>query len=411
MNKKKRIRTTKIQYHLPLNFTLVLGFIVNLAIYVFYKEDYGNTELWKLIAIGSSFIALILLDMVNMIVFPNHMPITIEGIMYISRIIIIIFLNSIDPTGNSILLFGLIPYYSYLLFGPWVGGLIFGTICYFFYGDYMIEPFNVLPLGGSMLFFIVTAIIAKKSEKVTINNLKLVNELGETNLELKAYADEIGKLSVIEERMALSGNLHDSVGHYLTAISIQLEKALALQEISKEKSNEAILNSKELASKALNEVRQFVGTLQEQPESFNLREKTTEILETYQNDARLIEFHMEGDENRYPSIVRRNFFYAIQEALTNIQKHAHASHVDVMLDFNRKNAVLLISDDGMGFNLRRVRNLDGHYGLVNMQRRASLLGGEFIVNSKVGKGTTIEIRIPSRKEKNKKKKSKKLESK
>ena len=411
MPKKRKIRITKIHYHLPLNFTLVLAIMVHLVIYLYKPEEFKvPTETWILISLGSGYVGLMLLDMVNLIVFPNHMPVVIEGMLYIFRIAIIVFMSAIDPTTISALLIGLIPYYTYLLSGPLILVLVYGAIGYLFYLEYEALTYDFLPVVASVLFFTFSAILTKRSEKVTTNNLELVNELGETNIELKTYADEIGKLSVIEERMTLSGNLHDSIGHYLTAISIQLEKALTLQKISQEQSNEAILNSKDMASKALQEVRQFVGTLQEQPESFNFTEKAQEIIENYQNDSRRIEFNVEGDEFLYPSIVRRNFFYAVQEALTNIQKHAHAKQVDIMVNFNKKHAILMVADDGIGFNMRRMRNLEGHYGLINMERRATLLGGAFTVESKVGRGTTLEIRIPNRtesKKQNKKKNQKK----
>ena len=79
-----------------------------------------------------------------------------------------------------------------------------------------------------------------------------------------------------------------------------------------------------------------------------------------------------------------------------------------MVNFNKKQAILMVADDGMGFNLRRVRNLEGHYGLANMERRANLLGGEFLVDSKMGRGTTIEIRIPNRSNTKKQEISKKM---
>ena len=265
MAKKKRIRTTKIHYHLPMNFTLVLGVITQLVIFLYKPDEYvQNTEIWILISLGSAYVVMMLLDLVNLIVFPNHMPVVIDGMLYIFRVALIIFMSAIDPTQISYLLLGLIPYYTYMIAGPIILVLVYVAIGYLFYLEYDALVFEYLPVIGSLLFFTITVIITKRAERVTTHNLELVNELNETNLELKTYADEIGKLSVIEERMALSGNLHDSIGHYLTAISIQLEKAMALQEISKEQSNQAILNSKEMASKALNEVRQFVGTLQEQ---------------------------------------------------------------------------------------------------------------------------------------------------
>ncbi len=76
-------------------------------------------------------------------------------------------------------------------------------------------------------------------------------------------SEEVAELSAVEERMRLSRDLHDSIGHYLTAISIQLEKAVAYKNISTEDSFEAVDNARRSAAEALSEVRSFINTLKE----------------------------------------------------------------------------------------------------------------------------------------------------
>lgn len=87
-----------------------------------------------------------------------------------------------------------------------------------------------------------------------------------------------------------------------------------------------------------------------------------------------------------------------QEALTNVTKHAHASHVSVRLTTPNHHATLEVSDDGVGFDetLARHRAKDGHFGLAAMDQRASMVGGSLEVRSAPGGGTRVVVDVPVR---------------
>src|SRR5512142_1085304 len=100
------------------------------------------------------------------------------------------------------------------------------------------------------------------------------------------------------------------------------------------------------------------------------------------------------DNGRLPSEVETALYRIVQEALTNVVKHAHASQADVLLQWQGERVVLVIEDGGVGF----VTGEDhpGRLGLLGMKERAEMLGGSLTIESRPGAGTTIAVNIPAK---------------
>lgn len=108
---------------------------------------------------------------------------------------------------------------------------------------------------------------------------------------------------------------------------------------------------------------------------------------------------LETDGLRLPLEVSSNPYVLVQEALHNIVKHARASHVAVLLQCHREQTVLVIEDDGCGFDPKQVSSPeDRGLGLTSMRERAFLCGGTLEIDSEPGHGTTIVVRLPRRSE-------------
>jgi signal transduction histidine kinase len=111
--------------------------------------------------------------------------------------------------------------------------------------------------------------------------------------------------------------------------------------------------------------------------------------------ARNIDFRLEApnvDRNtRVNAEIRREVFLIFKEGVNNIARHSGCQHADAQLRLERGVIVLILNDDGRGFNPSK--GAAGH-GLESMKRRAEKLGGELTINSTDGKGTTLELRIP-----------------
>jgi signal transduction histidine kinase len=194
--------------------------------------------------------------------------------------------------------------------------------------------------------------------------------------------------------MRLSRDLHDSVGHHLTAISIQLEKAVAYQEISKEDSVEAVNNARQAAGKALQEVRQFISTLKNMHYEFDFNEKTKALIDSFRQENFQVDWEISGNQELYPLHTQRNLYHALQELLTNIQKHAEATRIRINVKFTRKEAILQVEDNGIGFNPRKALRQDGHFGLKHIRERTNLLNGTLEIRADSQNGSTIEICVP-----------------
>ncbi|PRR75046.1 sensor histidine kinase [Neomoorella humiferrea] len=97
-------------------------------------------------------------------------------------------------------------------------------------------------------------------------------------------------------------------------------------------------------------------------------------------------------------MVQVEIFRIVQEAVTNIKKHSHASEATVKVIFKGDCIQIYVADNGRGFDVNKLkgdRNVDNkHFGLISIKERTQMLGGDFILNSEPGKGTVIDITIP-----------------
>jgi signal transduction histidine kinase len=110
------------------------------------------------------------------------------------------------------------------------------------------------------------------------------------------------------------------------------------------------------------------------------------------------QFHTTGmDEERLSPEAETNLYRIMQEALNNTMKYAHARHVDVLLERRDNQVVLIVEDDGVGFNPDNEAggNGDKGMGLIGMRERAALVGGTLQIESKPRGGTTIFARVPA----------------
>jgi two-component system sensor histidine kinase DegS len=92
-----------------------------------------------------------------------------------------------------------------------------------------------------------------------------------------------------------------------------------------------------------------------------------------------------------------SIYRIIQESLSNIMKHAEASEAQVFIKKSERNLTILVSDNGKGYDLNQVENRDrgaGGFGLLGISERVKMLGGTQEIESKIGGGTTVLIKIP-----------------
>ncbi|MEH1893966.1 MAG: sensor histidine kinase [Nostoc sp.] len=253
------------------------------------------------------------------------------------------------------------------------------------------EKFRFLSLNWSLVFglslvFVLLMMNAVLSERHSREKLAIANE------KLREYAMRIENQATLEERNRIAREIHDSLGHSLTALNLQLETALKLWQSNPGKAETFLATAKELGSKALKDVRQSVSTMRYNPlQEQSLDSAIASLSENFHRSNGILPICQINLEYSLPPEINTAIYRIIQESLTNITKYGYATEVKLELTTTRGNLRLIIQDNGRGFDLGQ--NTTG-FGLHSMRDRTLALGGEFNINSAPGYGCKITVNIP-----------------
>lgn len=208
----------------------------------------------------------------------------------------------------------------------------------------------------------------------------------------KALNQRIEEMAAIEERNRIARDIHDSLGHALVALNIQLETALALWDEAPDKAYTFLQEAKQLGSDALKAVRHSVADLRSDPLQGKLLETAiaTLIQEFYHTAGITPECQIQLS---HPVSHQLNtaIYRIVQEGLTNILKHAEATTVKLMAQSTEDGLHLILQDNGKGFEVHA--NPTG-FGLRGMYERVNALGGQLQIASQPGQGCRITAFFP-----------------
>lgn len=214
------------------------------------------------------------------------------------------------------------------------------------------------------------------------------------NRRLLGYATTAEQLAVSRERNRLARDLHDTLAHTLSAVSIQLEGVNSAWDYSPADARTGLLKSLDTARSGLAETRRAVQALRASPlDDLGLVLALRNLAEsTAKRSGATLSLTLIDELTLAPDL-EQNIYRIAQEALTNIVNHAHASTIRVTLHRAADAVILVIQDDGVGFGTEEAAP-DGHYGLQGMKERARLIGATLAVASAPGQGATIRLIIP-----------------
>jgi len=217
--------------------------------------------------------------------------------------------------------------------------------------------------------------------------------LSEANANLTHYASTLEQLTVSRERNRLARELHDTLAHSLTAISVSLETAKAYFDIDQAKTRDFIDKSLESTRVGVDETRRALKALR----SNALEDLGLGLAIQRAAESAATRFHLNLTldlKNPMPALspdVEQTLYRVTQEAIENITHHSRAKNFSVRLESNG-HTTLTIQDDGIGFDPRS-NEPSGHFGLVGMYERAELAGGKLKIESEKGKGTQVVLTI------------------
>lgn len=254
-------------------------------------------------------------------------------------------------------------------------------------------PSALVAFSFAVFFTLVFTLLAVSSERSRAEVERLVAELNAANQKLRHYAVQAEEFSMTRERNRLAREIHDSLGHYLTVVNVQIEAARALWERDPARAQEALGRAQSFTREGLQDIRRSVATLRAAP-----LDNTNLIAALRQMAAESIviglpaELQVLGAERPLSPPTELTLYRVGQEGFTNVRKHAQASRVSLALDFRAPEQVSLrVSDDGAG----AAANPRAGFGLLGLRERAQLLGGALSVRTAPRQGFTLEVTVPA----------------
>jgi signal transduction histidine kinase len=194
------------------------------------------------------------------------------------------------------------------------------------------------------------------------------------------------------ERRRLARELHDETGQALTSILLGL--AAVERAETAEAARAAAGELRDLVVETLQAVRRLAVELRPSAlDDFGLEPALRRLGETVREGGELdVQVEARLGEERLPADVETALYRIVQEALTNVVKHAGAAHVSIVLTRKQGSVVVMIEDDGCGFDPAKISR-DG-LGLLGMRERVQLLDGELEIETSPGSGTTLVLELP-----------------
>ena len=241
-------------------------------------------------------------------------------------------------------------------------------------------------LGLFLVWMLVNTLISERQAK---------SDLTVAHDQLRQYAFQAEELAAVQERNRIAREIHDSLGHALTALNVQLQTAVLLKE-QPNRAEPFVHRARQLGITAMQEVRKSVRALRQadEPES-SLTDTIAALVNDFRQGSGIdveLQIHAEPTDILVSNAIIKALYRIVQEALTNIYKYAEATTVIVEVEIIPENLRLIVKDNGRGFDPSQVSGTG--FGLQGMQERVAALNGTFALKAEPGRGCRIQIEVP-----------------
>ena len=313
---------------------------------------------------------------------------------------------------------------SYALFASWrlILAILIIFVTFDIFQSILVWPVSKIDVGGlfglSIAFFSFTAfaMVVQRLIGERYERNQLLQQLTQAHTELeeahRRLAESVAQeqeLAVLRERTRLAREIHDTVGHALVLISIKLEAARRLRERDPQRCDAELEATAEVARTTMNDLRASIAdlrspALEREPASRALAAYAREMA---QRAGLQVTCDLGSDIEGLSAPIEEILWKVGQEALTNVEKHAHAQHVTLHISRHDGSILMRVSDDGVGLPPELLScqeneehghtSPQGHYGLSGMYERVASIGGHISLRSDAGPtshGTTVEVELP-----------------
>ncbi len=256
-----------------------------------------------------------------------------------------------------------------------------------------------IPMVARGIVVGVMSLATRRERHLSQREIQLLTAIGAwagisvENLRLHRQAR---RLAVLEERERIGMDLHDGIIQSIYAVGLALDFARTALDDDPEQSRDKIGQAIEGLNETIRDIRSYILDLR--PRLFrgeDLKSGLQRLVEEFKANTRT-EVTFSGPDDGLaclPTAHATALFHICQEALSNVSKHSHATLASVHLWMAPQRVLLEITDNGKGFDLRKMSVTMGH-GLANMHTRARKVGGDVEITSELGEGTTLLVWVP-----------------
>jgi signal transduction histidine kinase len=209
--------------------------------------------------------------------------------------------------------------------------------------------------------------------------------------EAERTRDEVARRRAVEERLRIARDLHDSLTHSISVIKVQAGVATHLARKNGDEPSEALLAIQEASSDAVRELRSTLDVLRrdENPNGSGV-DQLPALVERARSSGLPTAYTVVGDRRPLPPEVDQAAYRVVQEALTNVSRHAGTATASVRLTFDRRTLTVRVDDDGAGSQRPPVPG----YGLIGMRERVTAVGGRLRAEPGASGGFTVLAELP-----------------
>jgi len=233
---------------------------------------------------------------------------------------------------------------------------------------------------------------------VAIENAKLLELVKKNEENLKTLSAQLINVQE-DERKKLAQKLHGEVGQLLFAMKMNLDmtkKTLPINIEGFEDMNSRLSDTENLLSETIDQIRNLTTDLRPSVlDDFGLIPALKWYIENFSKRTNVkVYLKIKNFKPRLPSEVETTLYRILQEALTNVAKHAQATEVSILLRRENHLASLAVEDNGIGFETKKIIPAKDRFGLFSIKEMVELLNGKFEIRSKSNKGTKLIVKIP-----------------
>ncbi|OBZ15766.1 sensor histidine kinase [Bacillus sp. FJAT-26390] len=242
-----------------------------------------------------------------------------------------------------------------------------------------------------IIFACIVTVLINFYQRARRDTLQLYAQLKQSHVQLQENALKAEEWATARERVRIAREIHDTVGHKLTALLVQMQVARKISTIDPIRGEQSYLECEGLIRSSLQEVRLSVRAIRDEPiKSTFLNDSLEKLSEEFTKYAQVhTDFKVVGIPVAIPSNLQLTAYRIAQESLTNAQKHGDANHAEISLSYSDNGFFLCVSNDG-----KVPDELKPGFGLISLQERVKEWNGEVHFRMDPIKGFAVEVEFP-----------------